>query len=516
MPKIRSKADELAAAGVELPHAINRYVTSSINHSWKDTLNALPVCKTADRKSYKLHFDPPTCEAIEAQMDDHLFSAIEGETRILHIKGHRVVLIGLGSDCNDRSVLRWAGARAAQAARELHCPNLVLNRGTIPGVSWPTAAADMAEGAELGSFTFQCYKKSPSLQQGTAHALRLHFVDQSHSAKFQNAIRDVVTCASATNFARHLANHPPNVINPSTLVQICRELAKGCGLACKIITFADAQRLSMGGLCSVGRGSPDKPAIIILEHKPAVSANRRPIAVVGKAVTFDTGGISIKPAADMGAMKYDKCGGMAAIGVAAAAAMLKLPRHIVCAVPTAENMVDGDAYRPGDIIRMYNGKTVDVTNTDAEGRLILADAISYVCRHYKPSALIDLATLTGGVITALGGVYAGLMSNNDELAEQLINAGMVTDEWLWRLPLNTRYRKLLDSPHADMVNSGGREAHPIQGGMFLQEFVSSGTAWAHLDIAGVSHPRKEYRYLKGEQASGFGVRLLVEFIKSCR
>ena len=515
MPKMQSKADGLISAGIELPRVINTYVSGSLNHSWKGTLTALPVYKVTDRKRYREHFNPATCEAIETQINDHLFSALEGETRLLHIQGQRVVLIGLGRESNDRSILRWAGARAAQVAREMRRPILILDRGLIPAASWPAAAADMAEGAELGSFTFQHYKKPSSSQQTTAEMLRLHFVDKTRSPKFKAAIRDVVTCASAANFARQLANHPPNVINPTTLVQICRKLAKECGLNCKIISFAEAQRLSMGGLCSVGQGSPNKPAIIILEHKPAVFSNKRPIAVVGKAVTFDTGGISIKPAADMGAMKYDKCGGMAAIGVAAAAAKLKLPRHIVCAVPTAENMVDGDAYRPGDIIRMYNAKTVDVTNTDAEGRLILADAISYVCRHYKPSVLIDLATLTGGVVTALGGVYAGLMSNNDELADQLITAGGATDEWLWRLPLNPRYRKLLDSPHADMVNSGGRDAHPIQGGMFLQEFVSPGTAWAHLDIAGVSHPRKEYRYLKGEQASGFGVRLLVEFIKSC-
>lgn len=515
MPKMQAKTDKLISAGVELPRVINSYVSGPLNTSWTGILTALPVHKVADRKHYGEHFDPHTCEAIETQMNDHLFSANEGEARLLHIKGQRVVLIGLGNHSNDRSILRWAGARAAQVAREMRRPILVLDRGTIPAGSWPAAAADMAEGAELGSFTFQHYKKQSSRHQTTGDGLRLHFVDQASSARFSTAIHSAVTCASAANFARHLANHPPNAINPTTLVQLCRKLAKECGLACKIITFAEAQRLSMGGLCSVGQGSPNKPALIILEHKPAGSRSKRPIAVVGKAVTFDTGGISIKPAADMGAMKYDKCGGMAAIGVAAAAAMLKLPRHIVCAVPTAENMVDGGAYRPGDIIRMYNAKTVDVTNTDAEGRLILADAISYVCRHYKPSVLIDLATLTGGVITALGGVYAGLMSNNDELASQLITAGVATDEWLWRLPLNPRYRKLLDSPHADMVNSGGREAHPIQGGMFLQEFVPAGTPWAHLDIAGVSHPKKEYRYLKGEQASGFGVRLLVEFIKSC-
>ncbi len=500
--------------GVESPRPMNRYsVGVPVKSAAAEVLTIIPVRQSRDRAELKRDFDPAVFDMILAEMHDNLFLAAEGEMRHVRTAGGRIGLVGMGKDHTERSMYRWIGACAVQMARVTKMESVVIVRGSIAEERWPQAAADIAEGAELGSFTFGHYKHT-SQEDRKPRPLHLHFATDSAVKLFNTDLQQAVTAAAATNFVRQLANHPPNVIHPESLEQICRTMADRLHLKFRVITFAEAKRLSMGGLCSVGRGSPHKPAIIILEHAPAASRSKPPIAVVGKAVTFDTGGISIKPAADMGAMKYDKCGGMAAIGVAVAAAMLNLPQRVVCAIPTAENMPDGDAYRPGDIIQMHNGKTVDVTNTDAEGRLILADAISYICEEYKPKCLIDLATLTGGVVTALGGVYAGLMSNHDDLAAELVAAGERTDEWLWRLPLQRRYRKLLDSPHADMVNSGGREAQPIQGGMFLQEFIPDSVPWAHLDIAGVAHLRKEYRYLKGDQASGFGVRLIIAFIKT--
>ncbi|MGC8559986.1 MAG: leucyl aminopeptidase family protein [Phycisphaerae bacterium] len=514
MQSNRLRNNPSLSKGVESPGPVNRYRVGAPRKSPSaDVLTIIPVRQTRDRNELKRDFEPAVFDTIRAEMNDNHFSAAEGEMRHVRTAGGRIGLVGMGKDHTDRSMYRWIGACAVQMGRETKVESVVIVRGSIAEERWPQAAADIAEGSELGSFTFSHYKHN-SQKDRKARPLHLHFATDSAATLFNTDLEQAVTTAAATNFARQLANHPPNVIHPGSLVQICRSVAHQLHLKFRVITFAEADRLSMGGLCSVGRGSPRRPAIIILEHAPAVSRVKPPIAVVGKAVTFDTGGISIKPAADMGAMKYDKCGGMAAIGVAVAAAMLNLPQRVVCAIPTAENMPDGDAYRPGDIIQMHNGKTVDVTNTDAEGRLILADAISYICEEYKPKYLIDLATLTGGIVTALGGVYAGLMSNHDDLAAELVAAGERTDEWLWRLPLQRRYRKLLDSPHADMVNSGGREAQAIQGGMFLQEFVPDSVPWAHLDIAGVAHPRKEYRYLKGDQSSGFGVRLIVELIKS--
>jgi leucyl aminopeptidase len=240
-----------------------------------------------------------------------------------------------------------------------------------------------------------------------------------------------------------------------------------------------------------------------------------PLLVVGKAITFDTGGISIKPADRMGRMIYDKCGGMAVLGLMAAVARLKVPVPIVGILASAENHISDTAYRPGDILRMYNGVTVEVTNTDAEGRLVLGDALAWGIETYKPQAVVDLATLTGGVVVALGKTMAGVMSNSDELVKELTDAGQEAGEKIWRLPLGDDQRDYIKSDHADIVNSGGREGHPLQGGAFLSFFVPrDGEArfvpWAHLDIAGVGDSEKDLPYY-AKGATGWGVRTLLEW-----
>jgi len=236
--------------------------------------------------------------------------------------------------------------------------------------------------------------------------------------------------------------------------------------------------------------------------------------IVGKAITFDTGGISIKPAEKMGKMVFDKCGGMTVLGLMCAVARLKLPVHVVGILSSAENHISENAYRPGDILRMYNGVTVEVTNTDAEGRLVLGDALAWGIETFKPSAVIDLATLTGGVVVALGRTLAGVMSNNDELVKELSDAANLTGEKLWRLPLGPDQREQIKSDVADIVNSAGREGHPLQGGAFLSYFIPDSdkpTPWAHLDIAGVADTDKELPYYK-KGATGWGVRTLVEWV----
>ncbi len=237
-------------------------------------------------------------------------------------------------------------------------------------------------------------------------------------------------------------------------------------------------RLGMGGILAVGDGSiQTPPRMIVLEHRPpkhlARTAKRpaKTILVVGKAITFDTGGISIKPADKMGKMIFDKCGGMAVLGLMYAVAKLKLPIHVVGILSSAENAISSKAYRPGDILRMYNGVTVEVTNTDAEGRLVLADAIAWGIEKFKPAAVVDLATLTGGVIVALGKTMAGVMSNSDQLVSELTQAGESEGEKIWRLPLGEDQRNFIKSESADIVNSAGREGHPLQGGAFLSYFV---------------------------------------------
>ena len=235
--------------------------------------------------------------------------------------------------------------------------------------------------------------------------------------------------------------------------------------------------------------------------------------VVGKAITFDTGGISIKPAEKMGKMIFDKCGGMAVLGLMYALAKLKWPVPVVGILASAENHISGDAYRPGDVLRMYNGVTVEVTNTDAEGRLVRGDALAWGIEQYKPRAVVDLATLTGGVVVALGKTMAGVMSNNDALVAELQKAADAAGEKFWRLPLGDEQREQLKSEPADIVNSAGRDAHPLQGGAFLSHFVPEDMPWAHLDIAGVADTEKDLPYY-GKGATGWGVRTLVEWVTS--
>lgn len=433
----------------------------------------------------------------------------------------RVILLGLGKRSEFKpEQLRWAGSVLARHLRKIKLTSAVFYPAGLKGADWPILAGALGEGFALGDFKFIPYKTEKKTQAEekaavTPLTLTICCPDKFTTETVRRLLAEKSIITSAANFARTVACHPGNILTPDSLTAVARTVAKANRLLFSVINYQTAKALGMGGLCAVGAGSATPPALIILEYVPRGSPVRHPktVAVVGKAVTFDTGGISIKPAADMGNMKYDKCGGTVVLGIMQAVAQLKLSHRVIGLIPTAENTLDSRAYRPGDILHMYNGKTVDVTNTDAEGRLILADAMAYACAKYKPQTLIEMSTLTGGVVVALGGVFAGLMAGNDQLATELIHAGEITGECLWRLPLDKAYRKLLDSPHADMVNSGGREAHPIQGGMFLSEFVTAGVAWAHLDIAGVSDPKKDDRWWIADNASGFGVRLVVEYLQ---
>jgi leucyl aminopeptidase len=273
-------------------------------------------------------------------------------------------------------------------------------------------------------------------------------------------------------------------------------------------------KLGMGGIMAVGGGSATPPRMIVMEHK-ASRKKRKPLLAVGKAITFDTGGISIKSADKMGRMIYDKCGAMAVLGFMYAVARLQLDVPVVGILSSAENTLSGRAYRPGDILKLYNGVTVEVTNTDAEGRLVLGDALAWGIETYKPAEVVDLATLTGGVIVALGSTMAGVMSNSDALVAELQAASDRAGEKFWRLPLNDDHRDYIKSNHADIVNSGGREGHPLQGGAFLSFFVprDNSVPWAHLDIAGVADTDKDLPYY-GKGATGWGVRTLVEWAAS--
>jgi leucyl aminopeptidase len=287
-------------------------------------------------------------------------------------------------------------------------------------------------------------------------------------------------------------------------------VSKEFGLTVKVIQYDELVSLGAGGLAAVGKGSKDKPRLLVIEYKGA--GTEAPVALVGKAITFDTGGYSLKPSEFIVGMKYDKAGGVSVLATIIAAARLKLKINLVAIIPAAENMISSEAYRPDDILKMLSGLTVEIVSTDAEGRLILADALTYAQNTYKPRAIIDIATLTGGVKIALGSRRAGLLSNSDELAATLQNAGETTGELLWRLPLDDEYFDLLKSDDADMKNSGPREAQTIVGAIFLKQFVSDDFPWAHLDIAATGEADSEKPWC-GKGPNGFGVRLMLEAVK---
>ncbi len=303
---------------------------------------------------------------------------------------------------------------------------------------------------------------------------------------------------------RTLGNLPPNLMNPEALADSAKALAKKHKLKSTILKTADMEKLGMGSLLAVAQGSSASPRLIALEYKGAKGA---PIALVGKGVTFDSGGISLKPGAGMDEMKYDMCGAATVLGVMQAVAELKLPIHLVGVIPAVENMPSGNAARPGDVVTSMSGQTIEILNTDAEGRLILCDALTWTQREYKPAKIIDMATLTGACIVALGSTTSGLMGNNDALQAELQAAGNTTYDRVWSLPLFDEYDEQLKSNFADMGNIGGREAGTITAACFLKRFIENDTPWAHLDIAGTA-------WTSGAKkgASGRPVPLIVQYL----
>jgi leucyl aminopeptidase len=438
-----------------------------------------------------------------------------------HKAVHRVYVLGLGKiEKFTTETLRHCAAAIAKALKKHDIRRAALVLPTLEKISPPQATDSIVTGLVLAGFDFQECKgtaKDTDKKNGGDHALDITLiVPPAELKQTQVAAHEAQIVAEAQNFSRTIANRPANVINPPSLAKLAKSMATEVGLKCTIFDEKQLAKLGMGGILAVGAASiHTPPRLIVLEHKPASAKSAKPLLVVGKAITFDTGGISIKPADKMGKMIYDKCGGLTVLGLMYAAAKLKLPVHIVGILSSAENAISSRAYRPGDILTLYNGVTVEVTNTDAEGRLVLGDALAWGIEKFSPAAVVDLATLTGGVIVALGRQIAGIMSNNDGLAAELIFAGAAAGETLWRLPFGDDQREQIKSDLADIVNAAGREAHPLQGGAFLSYFIPSdgSVPWAHLDIAGVADTEKDLPlYVKG--ATGWGVRTLVNWVRA--
>lgn len=353
-----------------------------------------------------------------------------------------------------------------------------------------------------GMYSFDSYR-SEKPDVSPIRKLTLLAADADKTCR--KAAAEGAAVANGMALARDLGNLPPNACHPEHLAQVAKDLASGCeGLTCKVITEKQAEKLGMGAFCAVARGSDREGRIIVLEWK---GASTPPIALVGKGVTFDTGGISLKPGAGMDEMKFDMCGAASVLGAVRSVCELKLPIHLVAVIAAAENMPDGRASRPGDIVKTLSGKTVEILNTDAEGRLVLCDALTWVQEKYQPEVCIDVATLTGACVIALGSHAQAVYANDAELAKDLLEAGDDTGDRGWPMPLWDDYQEQLDSPFADMANIGGAKAGSVTAACFLSRFTQA-TRWAHLDIAGTAWNSGG----KEKGATGRPVPMLMRFL----
>jgi leucyl aminopeptidase len=446
--------------------------------------------------------------AAAAKFEGKLFKTLE----VLAPAGvelDRLVFAGLGDldKLADGDWLKLGGAIAGSLKGEGPV-TLLAERPDGAAVGLDHAMA-VSTGLRLRSYRFDKYKTKKGDEEEEAKPRQLTIAVEGARAA-ERAWRTEVQICDAVAFARDLVNEPANVLGPVEFAERLESLSR-LGVEVEILDEKAMRRQKMGALLGVAQGSARPPRLVVMRWSGG-RARQRPVALVGKGVVFDTGGISIKPAASMEDMKGDMAGAAAVAGAMHALAARKAKANVIGIVGLVENMVDGAAQRPGDIVTAMSGKTIEVINTDAEGRLVLADALTYIQRKAKPQAIVDLATLTGAIIVALGHHHAGLFSNDDELANALAAAGEATGDKVWRMPLGKEYDKLIDSKNADMKNVGGRWAGAVTAAQFLKRFVEDDTPWAHLDVAGTAmgSPSTE---VNASWASGFGVRLLDRLVR---
>ena len=427
----------------------------------------------------------------------------------LSVSGKKI-LVGLGKkDKFNPEKIRRAVAKVLLQARVFKIKELVLDLASL-GEKIPIeeVASVVVESARASSYRFDKYKskRPPTVFLST---LILSVKNSKEVAKIHRAVKDAEVISRGVYFTRDLSNEPANVMTPLEVARAAKAMASKHGLLCRVLGKSEIQKLKMGGILGVAQGSSFPPQLIVLENRVRTTGRspvqrQAPIVLVGKGITFDTGGISIKPSADMDKMKFDMCGAAAVIGAMQAIADLKLSVKVIGIAAVCENMPGSKAQRPGDIIRIMNGKTVEVLNTDAEGRLILADALSYA-KQFKPRALVDIATLTGACAATFGDKAIGLMGTDEALMDRFRKAGEKTGERVWQLPLWDEYFDLIRATYADIQNISKKNAGTITAGMFLKEFAGHTKSWAHLDIAGTAWTN--------HGSTGVGVRLFVEFVK---
>ena len=459
-------------------------------------------------------FDTKTTSAINQSLKD--MEGKLGRFSIIPVPGkkpaQRILLAGIGKKENlTKDTIRNISGKIAQKARELKLKEFSIIAPPSFVIDQISSVSQIIEGSKMSLYKFDKFKaekteKSPDLT-----------IIVSKSKKISQTIKTSEIIADGAIFTKSIANLPPNECTPSTLADFAKIISKKNKMKCNIISKIELKKKGFGGITAVGKGSKNEPKLIVLEHNRG-KRNEKPIVLVGKAVTFDTGGISLKPGASMDEMKFDKCGGCTVLGIMKAVSELKLPINIVGIVPSVENMPDAEAYRPGDIVKLFSGKTAEILNTDAEGRLILADALSYGEKHYSPKAIIDFATLTGACIVALGNNVAAIVSNDEKLSLKIKDASKKTTEDVWELPLTQDFMDMIKSDVADMKNVGiGRAAGTITAAAFLKNAIEK-TPWVHVDIAGVAWTQtatKEKSY-NPKGATGFGVRLILNYLQSLK
>jgi leucyl aminopeptidase len=464
--------------------------------------------------------DAATKGLLHAAWDRREVRGKKGEVTVIHRPDGRgrLVLIGLGPRGRfDHEVVRRAAAQAVKALKGKGARTVAfrLPAFTQEPVTSEAAARAIVDGTYLGSYEFLKYR---STTEGSVEETTLALGEElgRDETLLRKAVDEQRVVAETVVWTRDIANLPADTASPERLAEEARSLGKELGLKVTVFDEAKLEQMHCGGILAVGGGSSSHPPRMVVLEYPGGARRGKTIAVVGKGITFDSGGISIKPALSMQHMKFDKSGAVAVLGIMRAAALLKVPPRVIGVLACAENVPSGTSYRPGDVVRTFNGKTIEILNTDAEGRVVLSDALGYVVAQYRPDEVIDLATLTGAQVVGLGDDTAALMSTDDRLANGLLAASAVTGEPVWRMPLTDYHREMVKSDVADVRNS---TEIPV-GGMltaaaFLENFVG-GTPWAHLDIAGAAYTtaltRKWQPSYQNAGATAFGVRLVTRYL----
>jgi leucyl aminopeptidase len=443
------------------------------------------------------------------------FTGKSGEKALLMpargVAARRLLIVGLGEARRvDAEALRVAGGVAVREAMRLKAASVgLLMPSPLPRrLGARDVAEALAEGAGLGGYLFEQYRSGE--RKEAPGVVTVVCPDAKTSRAARGGAEAGAIIAEAVAVARDLGNHPANVATPTMLAEQARKLAKTHGFKVEVLGPKEIDKLGMGGIKAVAAGSDQPPRVIVMRHSGGRRGGRGPVVLVGKGLTFDSGGICIKPADGMDRMKTDMAAGAAVIGAMTGIARLKLPVDVIGIVPSTENMGGASAFRPGDVLKAYDGQTIEVISTDAEGRLILADALAYA-KEMEPSAVVDMATLTGACVIAIGHHASGLMGTDNSLMGRLERAGAATNERVWRFPLWDEYFEQIRSDIADMKNTGGRPAGAITAACLLSKFAA-GIPWAHVDIAGTAWADKEKPYVP-KAATGVGVRLLIELLR---